>query len=90
VDTTALVTAIIGTVMGAAVARDLMRGRRWSAAGGAAMGGAALLNLVTMGNRSWLEHQVVFVVGIALLIGSMAAFGAARREKQHDVGGFLR
>jgi hypothetical protein len=43
-----------------------------------------------MGNKLWVEHQVVFVVGIALLIGSMAAFGAARGEKQRDVGGFLR
>ena len=60
------------------------------AAGSAGMGGALLLNFVTMGNRSWLEHQIVFAVGIALIIASMAAFGADRGKKQRDVSGFLQ
>jgi hypothetical protein len=90
VDNTALVTAIIGAGWGAMVMRDLMLGRRWYAAGRAGMSGASLLQITTIGNRSLLEHQVVFAIGIAVIIASMIAFEVARREKQRDVRGLLR
>jgi hypothetical protein len=50
----------------------------------------SLLFLVTIGTGTWLEHQVVSGVAIALMVASMAAGGRARREKRHDVDGFLR
>jgi ABC-type uncharacterized transport system permease subunit len=90
VNVTALVTAILGAALGAMVTRDLMRGQRWTAASRAGMGGASLLFLVTIGNGTWLEHQVVSGVAIALMLASMAASGRARREKPRDVNGFLR
>jgi hypothetical protein len=90
VNATALLTAIIGAAYGAVVARDLMRGRRWMAASRVGIGAPSLLELVTLGHGSWLEHQVIFVICIALLIASLAAYGLDRREKQHDVSGFLQ
>jgi hypothetical protein len=90
VDSTALVAAILGAAWGAMVARDLIRGRRWTAVGKAGIGSAGELNLVTLGNGSWLEHQVISVIGLALIIASAAAFGAGRRKQQRDVDGFHR
>ena len=83
---TALVTAVIGAAWGAIFTRDLIRGRRWSAAGDAGIGIASLLNLVTMGSGSWLEHQVIFGIGLVLTVASMAAFAADRRDGQRGPG----
>lgn len=87
---TALVTAVIGAAWGAVFTRDLIRGRRWSAAGDAGIGIASLLNLVTVGRGAWLEHQVIFGISLVLAVASMAAFAAARRGGQRGARGFPR
>jgi hypothetical protein len=88
VDITALVAAFIGACWSAALTRDLMRGRRWRAAGDAALGSASLLNVVTLGSGSWSEHIVILIVELGLIILSVAAFGADRGNRRRDLGGF--
>jgi hypothetical protein len=87
-DIMALGAAFIGACWGAVLTRDLMRGRRWRAAGDAGVGSASLLNVVTLGRGSWSEHLVILFVGVGLIILSIAAFGADRGNRRRDLGGF--
>ncbi len=87
---TALVTALIGAAWGAIATRDLIRGRRWSAAGDTGIGIASLLNFVTMGRGPWLENQVIFGISLVLAVASMAAFAVDRRDGQRGARGFPR
>lgn len=90
VDIMALGSAFIGACWGAVVTRELMRGRRWRAAGDAALGSAVLLNLATAGKGSWSEHLVILIVAVGLIILSIAAFGADRWSRRRDLGGTSR
>jgi hypothetical protein len=90
VDSTALFTAIIGAAYGAMVAYRLARGQRWMATGLAAIGSATLVNSVTWGKGSLLEHRVVFIASVALVILFIAAMGAAQKDRERDLGRFLR
>jgi hypothetical protein len=90
VDSTALFTAIIGAAYGAMVAYRLARGQRWVAVGLAAMGSVWLLDLVTLDRGSLLEHRVILITSIALVILSIAAMGAAQKDRERDPRGFLR
>lgn len=89
-DGTALFTAIIGAAYGAMVACRLARGQRWMATGLAAMGSATLVNSVTWGKGSLLEHRVIFIASVALVILFIAAMGAAQKDRERDLGRFLR
>lgn len=78
-DSTALVAAIFGTALGALVAYCVVRRRWWKAAGSLALGGASLLNIVTQGNQSHLEHRVVLDATMILIACfAIAAIGDAR------------
>lgn len=60
------------------------------AAGLAAIGSAISVNLLTFGDGSLLEHRVIFIASVALVIVSLAAWGAARKDRERDPGRFLR
>ena len=66
-DSTALFTAIIGAAYGAMVAYRLARNERWIATGLAAIGSATLVNSVTWGKGSLLEHRIIFIASAALV-----------------------
>jgi hypothetical protein len=56
--------------------------RRWRAATAiAAFGGTILLNLVTAGNQSRVEHDAIFGVSLAGVAYAVAAFAADRRTQ---------
>lgn len=86
---TAIATAVIGVAWGVIFTRDLIRGRHWSAAGDTGIG-IALLNLVTMSKGPMLEHWVIIGITPGLVVASMAAFAADRRDGQRGARGFPR
>ena len=88
-NSTALLTAIGGAAFGAMVAYRVMRGQRWIAVGLAAIGSVILLNVVTLGKGTVLEHRVILLVSVALVILNLVAVGAASRDRRRDLGGFL-
>ena len=88
-DGTALFTAIIGAAYGAMVAYRLARGQRWIATGLAAIGSATLVNSVTWGKGSLLEHRAIFIASVALVILFIAAIGAAQKARERELGRFL-
>jgi hypothetical protein len=90
VDGTALFTAIMGAAYGAMVADRLARGLRWMALGLAAVGITQLANFVTLGKGSVPEHRVIFIASIVLTIFFIVALGAAQRDRERDLGRFLR
>jgi peptidoglycan/LPS O-acetylase OafA/YrhL len=78
-DSTALVTAIFGAALGAVVAYCVVKRRWWKAAGSLALGGASLMNIVTQGNQSHLEHRLVLDATMILFACFViAAIGDAR------------
>lgn len=66
-DSTALLAAILGAAFGATVAYCVVKRQWWKAVGSFAMGSASLLNAVTLGNQSRLEHTVVFDTTMILI-----------------------
>ena len=54
------------------------------------MGSATLVNSVTWGKGSLLEHRVIFIASVALVILFIAAMGAAQKDRERDLGRFLR
>jgi ABC-type Fe3+-siderophore transport system permease subunit len=86
VDSTALLTAIMGAAYGAMVVYRLAKGQRWMATAVAAIGSVILANLVTLGNRSRLEPHVILIASVALTILFLAASGAAQKERERDLG----
>ncbi len=89
-DSTALVTAIIGAAYGAMVGYRLAIGQRWMAIALAAIGSVNLATFVTWGSRSLLEHRVILIADVALAILFLAACGAAQNDRELDLRGFLR
>jgi hypothetical protein len=73
-DSTALVTAIFGAALGAVVAYCVVKRRWWKAAGILALGGASLMNIVTEGNQSHLEHRLVLDATMILFACCFACF----------------
>jgi hypothetical protein len=90
VDSTALFTAIIGAAYGAMVAYRLARGQGWTAVALAAIGSVNLATFVTLGRGSLLEHRVILIAFVALVILSLAASGAAQKDRERYPGGLLR
>jgi uncharacterized membrane protein YadS len=83
VDSRAAIAALVGVMFGAAVAACVGR-RAWRDAGAiGALGTAIVLGVVTEGNHSRLEHDVVFAVQLAL-IGCGLAARSGRRIRRRD------
>ena len=78
-DLGAAVVVCLGGVSCFGVAISLAERRWWVATGTAAFGGATVLNLVTFGNHSRTEHNVVLGVCLAALAYWAAAIRADRR-----------
>jgi len=67
-DAQALVAALVGAATWAAVCYRAGKREWWAASGLLAIGAAALLSIVTEGNRSHFEHSVVFYVSVSLIL----------------------
>ena len=83
-DGRALIAAIFGAAVGAAVAFPVIK-RQWRQASAiCALGTGVLLGIVTEGNRSRPEHNVVLAVELALLgyfgLAARAGMQARRRD----------
>lgn len=79
-----LAAAVVVSLAGAscfAVAFCLAERQWWKATAAAAWGGSVVLNLVTAGNHSRVEHDVVFGVSLAALAYCVAVFAADRRTR---------
>ena len=75
----------LGGVTCFAVAISLAERRWWVASAMAAFGGSLVLGLVTAGNHSQVEHDVVFGVGLAA-VAYWAAVSAADRRTRNRRG----
>ena len=90
VDSTALFTAITGAAYGAMVGYRLAIGQRWMAIALAAIGSMNVATFVTLGKGSLLEHRVILIADVALAILFLAACGAAQKDRERDLRGFVR
>jgi hypothetical protein len=75
-DSTALVTAIFGAALGAAVCYRVVKRQWWIASGIFAIGSASMLNIVTEGVHSHLENRVKFA-GTMILFACFVIAGVA-------------
>ena len=84
-DAQALVAALFGAAIGAAVCYFLVK-RDWLGAGGVlSIGAAALLGIVTEGNHSRAEHSAVFAASISLVLCfAISAVLRARRLRKRS------
>jgi hypothetical protein len=83
VDSKAAIAALIGVMIGAAVA-GCVGDRRWRDASAiGALGTVLVLGVVTEGNHSRLEHDVVFAV-MLLLLACGAAARVGMRTRRSD------
>lgn len=73
-DGTALFAAIYGVAYGVIATYLVVKRQWWKAIGSSAISGALLLNIVTQGNQSHLEHTVVFGVSVILIACFIACF----------------
>jgi hypothetical protein len=81
-DGKALLAAVFGAIYGGLVI-SLAGRRQWRMASGiSAFGIAWLLNVVTEGNKSRAEHNVVFATSLLLLAYCLIAFAAGRRARR--------
>jgi hypothetical protein len=81
-DSKALLAAVIGAGMGAGVTYWTGQ-RHWRKASGVfALGAECLLNVVTEGNKSRAEHNVVFATSLLLLAYSLFVVVADRRAQR--------
>jgi hypothetical protein len=78
-DTQALVAGLVGVALGASVCYRLVRRQWWAASSGLAICAEVLLQTVTEGNRSHLEHTVVWAVSMSLLLWFVIAIAAHQR-----------
>jgi hypothetical protein len=84
-DSRALFAAIFGAAFGALISYSVVKRRWWKAVGIFAMGGMILLVTVTEGNRSHLEHNVVFGAELILVACfAIAVVADARVGKHHS------
>jgi hypothetical protein len=90
VDSTALLAAIFGAAYGAMVAYRLLKGQRWTAVGLIAFGSMTLLNLVTIGHGTHLEHRIILAINLALLITFIAVSDRASQERQRGLISIFR
>lgn len=80
-DLTAAVVVCMAGMYCFAVAFCLAERQWWKASAAAAVGGSLVLNIVTAGNHSQVEHDVVFGVGMAALAYWLAVSAADRRTR---------
>ena len=79
-DSRAAIAALIGVAIGTAIA-VCVSDRRWRDASSiSALGTALILGIVTEGNHSHSEHNVVFAVELLLLACFVYAAGTGRRR----------
>jgi hypothetical protein len=83
-DSTAAFVAIFGSGYGAAIVYQAARHRWWIAGGLLAFGGGILLNIVTAGNHSRIEHKVVFAVTLVTSTYFLVAGAADRRALERS------
>lgn len=81
-DSRAAIAALIGVMFGAAIA-VCVRNRRWQDAGAiGALGTALVLGIMTEGNHSRLEHNVIFAVQLLLLTCAVATRAGIRTRRR--------
>jgi len=80
-DFRAAIAVLLGGVSCFMVAISLAERRWWVATGTSAFGGATVLNVVTAGTHSRVEHDVVFSLSLAALAYWAAAFAADTRAR---------
>jgi hypothetical protein len=80
-DLGAAIVVCVGGVYCYGVATSLADRRWWVATGNAALGGMIVLNLVTAGNDSQVEHDVVLGVSLTALTYWLAAHTADRKAQ---------
>jgi hypothetical protein len=85
-DGKALAAGIFSVIMSALAAYQAVTHRRWEASGVAAFGCGALLNIVTEGNHSHAEHNVVFAVSLTLLAYYLITVLTAWKTRRHQSG----
>ena len=91
-DSTTLEAATLAATYGVLVAYRLAKGQWWMAVPGlAAIGSVISVNLLTIGQGSlrW-NTGGSFFASVALVILSLAAWGAVQKDRERDPGRFLR
>jgi hypothetical protein len=84
VDGRAAIAALLGVAIGTVLAVCVGERRWWDASAICAFGTALGLGIVTEGNHSRVEHNVVFAVGLLLLACSVIATRAGMRARRRD------
>jgi hypothetical protein len=82
-DSKALVAAAVGALFGVLVTPLAGRRQWWKASGAFAFGVGWLLNVVTEGNKSRAEHNVVFATSLLLFAYFLMVVLADRRAQRH-------
>jgi len=81
-DSNALFAAVVVAIPGVAVIYSLAMRQWWIASGVFAFGAMWLLNIVTEGNKSQAEHNVVLATSLLLLAYFLIVVGAAAKRAQ--------
>jgi peptidoglycan/LPS O-acetylase OafA/YrhL len=84
IDSTALVAGLFGVAIGVAGWNRVTKRDRWTLNGVLSIGAACLLGVVTGGNQSREEHNIVFAVTMALLLNFAVAAGARQRQARQQ------
>jgi hypothetical protein len=83
-DSTAAYVAIFGSGYCAAIVYHAAGRRWWIASGLLSLGAGILLNIVTSGNHSSIEHKVVFAVSLVAITYFLIAGAADRRASERS------
>jgi hypothetical protein len=87
-NSTAVVAGIFGIAIGGAAIYRTTKRDWWTLNGVLSIGAAGLLGLVTEGNPSRAEHDIVFAITMTLFLNFAIAAGArqrqARRRRRHQ------
>ena len=81
-DGRAAIAALLGVAVGTVLAVCIGERRWWDASAICAFGTAFGLGIVTEGNHSRMEHDVVFAVGLLLIAFCVVATRAGMRARR--------
>jgi hypothetical protein len=84
VDGRAAIAALLGVAIGTVLAVFVGERRWWNASAICAFGTAFGLGIVTEGNHSRVEHDVVFAVELLLIAFCVVAARAGMRARRRD------
>jgi hypothetical protein len=81
-NSSALFAAIFGAIVGAGITYQATTRQWWKASGLFAFGVGVLLNIVTEGNKSRTEHNVVFAMSLVLIVYFLIVVFTDRRAQR--------